>query len=132
MHKIKFVLMAFIATILLSQLVYAINKGDKVHYSVVVNNNSANSVNADGKVIPPNQSMVIAQYEDTATSSNLNISHSVRVSDSKNADICVVTGHLDFGPGSMSMYAENTNPKQCGKSNGMNSSTGFSLVVTVY
>ena len=121
----------FILSLSCLQTAFAISPGDKIEYSITVNNTSANAIKADNKNINPRQTNVtVAKYTDVANASTYNIAHQVKITDQNNAEICTVTGHIDFTARGMSMYAENSNPERCEKSNGM-FDNGFGLIVTV-
>ena len=131
MLNIKHVLFIALAFFCASQSAFAIKKGEKINYSITVNNKTEHQITANGVVIHPSQTnIIIGNYVDTAKSSELKVEHAATILDSNNADICVVTGHIDFSAHGMSMYAENNNTERCTKSNGM-SNSNYGLTVTV-
>lgn len=112
--------------------VFAYSIGEKIHYQIILYNNSAETIVANGQAIAPQISGTVGDYNDEIKLQQSEFSHPVTVTSQSGMEICTVTGNLSIGvPGSFKMSGVNTNTGKCSKLNGMNGMSDLYLQVTV-
>lgn len=121
MNKLSRVLLTTLIVGIFPLASYAFNLGDRLGYTIFVNNQSPNTIIANGQSVPANTgNFIVSQYTDVIQSPSENFVHAVTINSVDNQEICTVTGHVEITvPGSLRMFADDTNLNRCNKSNGI-------------